>query len=79
MTPEFDPADLAALSRPFPLILSGAKTLIAPNRIVYQPMEGNDADEKGGPSALTLRRYVEALGGQLEISVLINGDRVRIA
>jgi 2,4-dienoyl-CoA reductase-like NADH-dependent reductase (Old Yellow Enzyme family) len=30
---------------------------IAPNRIVNQPMEGNDADEKGGPTEATFDRY----------------------
>jgi len=29
----------------------------APNRIVNQPMECNDADEKGGPTELTFDRY----------------------
>ena len=27
----------------------------------------------------TLRRYVEALGGQLEIFAVVNGERVRLA
>ncbi|MFW6138959.1 MAG: hypothetical protein ACOC7U_07290 [Spirochaetota bacterium] len=30
---------------------------IAPNRIVYHPMECNDADERGDPSSMTLERY----------------------
>jgi len=30
---------------------------VAPNRIVNQPMEGNDADEKGNPTELTFARY----------------------
>ena len=30
---------------------------VAPNRIVNQPMEGNDADEQGNPTELTLERY----------------------
>jgi 2,4-dienoyl-CoA reductase-like NADH-dependent reductase (Old Yellow Enzyme family) len=29
---------------------------VAPNRIVTQPMEGNDADEQGNPTELTLQR-----------------------
>ena len=33
----------------------GKKT--APNRIVFQPMECNDADSSGNPSDLTKRRY----------------------
>jgi 2,4-dienoyl-CoA reductase-like NADH-dependent reductase (Old Yellow Enzyme family) len=30
---------------------------VAPNRIVNQPMEGNDADEQGNPTDVTLQRY----------------------
>lgn len=30
---------------------------IAPNRLVNQPMEGNDADEDGNPTELTYQRY----------------------
>jgi len=30
---------------------------IAPNRIVYQPMECNDGDSSGNPTELTLKRY----------------------
>ena len=30
---------------------------VAPNRIVNQPMEGNDADEVGNPTELTCERY----------------------
>ena len=40
---EFDPADLAALAEPLTLLETDAKTLVAPNRIAYQPMEANDA------------------------------------
>ena len=29
----------------------------APNRIVYQPMEGQDADESGNPTEITYERY----------------------
>ena len=29
----------------------------APNRIVYQPMEGQDADDKGNPTEITFDRY----------------------
>jgi 2,4-dienoyl-CoA reductase-like NADH-dependent reductase (Old Yellow Enzyme family) len=36
-------------------ILIGKKT--SPNRIVFQPMECNDADSSGDPSDLTIRRY----------------------
>jgi 2,4-dienoyl-CoA reductase-like NADH-dependent reductase (Old Yellow Enzyme family) len=36
-------------------IMIGEKT--APNRIVFQPMECNDADSNGNPSDLTIRRY----------------------
>lgn len=42
----------------------GIGRLTAPNRIVNQPMEGNDADEAGNPTELTLARYRNlALGG----------------
>lgn len=34
-----------------------------PNRIVYQPMEGCDAESSGCPSALTLRRYQRFAAG----------------
>ena len=40
------------ISSPIPI---GKKT--APNRIVFQPMECNDADSNGDPSDLTNRRY----------------------
>ena len=30
---------------------------IAPNRIVYQPIECNDGDELGNPTELTFNRY----------------------
>jgi 2,4-dienoyl-CoA reductase-like NADH-dependent reductase (Old Yellow Enzyme family) len=38
-------------------------TRLAPNRIVNQPMEGNDADEIGNPTELTLRRYFDLAKG----------------
>ena len=40
------------ISAPIPV---GKKT--APNRIVFQPMECNDADSSGDPSDLTIQRY----------------------
>lgn len=40
------------ISSPIPI---GKKT--APNRIVFQPMECNDADSNGDPSDLTIKRY----------------------
>ena len=40
------------ISAPIPV---GKKT--APNRIVFQPMECNDADSSGDPSDLTIKRY----------------------
>lgn len=40
------------ISSPIPI---GRKT--APNRIVFQPMECNDADSSGDPSDLTIKRY----------------------
>jgi 2,4-dienoyl-CoA reductase-like NADH-dependent reductase (Old Yellow Enzyme family) len=63
-TPEFDRSDLEALAAPLPLLDTAGKTLVAPNRIVYQPMEANDALEDGGPSPLTFARYeARARGG----------------
>lgn len=40
------------ISKPIPV---GKKT--APNRIVFQPMECNDADASGDPSELSIKRY----------------------
>jgi len=40
------------ISKPIPV---GNKT--APNRIVFQPMECNDADASGDPSELSIKRY----------------------
>lgn len=40
------------IASPIPI---GKKT--APNRIVFQPMECNDADSSGDPSDLTIKRY----------------------
>lgn len=39
----------------------GSKT--APNRIVYQPMEGQDADENGNPTDVTFARYEKLAAG----------------
>jgi 2,4-dienoyl-CoA reductase-like NADH-dependent reductase (Old Yellow Enzyme family) len=58
-----DPADLAALAEPLTLLEGGARTLVAPNRIVYQPMEGNDALPDGSPSPVTHARYRARAGG----------------
>lgn len=35
----------------------------APNRIVYQPMEGQDADELGNPTEITYKRYAALAKG----------------
>ncbi|MEN8148901.1 MAG: hypothetical protein ABFS86_03705 [Planctomycetota bacterium] len=56
-TPEFDPKDLEALAAPITLLDRSEKTLVAGNRIVYQPMEANDAGSDGGPTDLTFERY----------------------
>jgi 2,4-dienoyl-CoA reductase-like NADH-dependent reductase (Old Yellow Enzyme family) len=53
MTPEWDAADLAAIAAPLAL----SATWTAPNRIVYQPMEGNDSEADGAPSELTFAKY----------------------
>lgn len=44
--------DMSFLARPMKI---GDHT--APNRIVYQPMEGQDADENGNPTEITFERY----------------------
>lgn len=46
----------------------GAKT--APNRIVNQPMECNDADEVGNPTELTFNRYRKLAEGGAGIIIL---------
>jgi 2,4-dienoyl-CoA reductase-like NADH-dependent reductase (Old Yellow Enzyme family) len=43
---------------------------IAPNRIVNQPMECNDADASGNPTDLTLRRYLGLAEGGAGIIVI---------
>ena len=58
----------------------GAKT--APNRIVNQPMECNDADEVGNPTQLTFNRYRKlAEGGAgiivVEALTITRGSRAR--
>jgi len=58
-----DSLDVDALAEPLDLLRTDRKTLVAPNRIVYQPMEGNDADADGGPSSVTLARYLERANG----------------
>lgn len=60
---DYDPADLARLAEPLDLMRTEHRTLTAPNRIVYQPMEGNDADPVGAPSPLTRARYLERARG----------------
>ena len=57
--------DLKALSNSIKI---GNRT--APNRLVNQPMECNDADASGNPSDLTLERYRNlAIGGAGMITV----------
>ena len=55
---------------------------IAPNRLVNQPMEGNNADEAGNPTELTCERYRKlAEGGAgiifLEALTISRGSRAR--
>ena len=64
MKTHFDPDDLAVLAAPFALLQTEHRTLVAPNRIAYQPMEGNDAEADGSPSPLTVLRYVERAHGR---------------
>jgi 2,4-dienoyl-CoA reductase-like NADH-dependent reductase (Old Yellow Enzyme family) len=45
-------------------------TRVAPNRIVNQPMEGNDADEAGNPTELTFERYRKLAQGGAGIIVV---------
>lgn len=70
MRPEYDPTDLEALARPLVLLETRARRVVAPNRIVYQPMEGNDAKPGGGPSALTLLRYLERANGFAGVDIV---------
>jgi len=60
---DYDSADLAMLAEPLVLMQTEHRTLTAPNRIAYQPMEGNDADPVGAPGPLTLARYRERARG----------------
>ncbi|MHC4472295.1 MAG: oxidoreductase [Planctomycetota bacterium] len=60
---EHDPADLEALAEPVVLLDSERRRIVARNRIVYQPMEGNDALPGGGPSPVTIARYLERAKG----------------
>ena len=43
---------------------------VVPNRIVNQPMECNDADEAGNPSALTIERYRKLAEGGAGIIIV---------
>ncbi|MBN2489336.1 MAG: hypothetical protein JXQ29_00605 [Planctomycetes bacterium] len=59
----FDAADIATLAEPLELLRTDRCTLVAPNRIAYQPMEGNDAAPDGSPSPVTVARYLERAAG----------------
>ena len=59
----FDAADIETLAEPLELLRTGQRTLVAPNRIAYQPMEGNDAAPDGSPSPVTMARYLERAAG----------------
>jgi 2,4-dienoyl-CoA reductase-like NADH-dependent reductase (Old Yellow Enzyme family) len=50
-------------------------TSTAPNRIVYHPMECNDADERGDPTDLTLDRYRKFAEGRPGV-IFIEGTKV---
>lgn len=63
----FRTEDIDVLSRSLDLIRSDRKTLRAPNRIAYQPMEGNDAAADGAPGELTLKRYRDRAEGHAGI------------
>jgi 2,4-dienoyl-CoA reductase-like NADH-dependent reductase (Old Yellow Enzyme family) len=66
---EYAEADLEALARPLTLLDTEARRIVAGNRIVYQPMEGNDAEADGSPSPLTLTRYLERANGRAGLDV----------
>ena len=66
-TPEFDPRDVAALAEPRVLLDTEERRLVAPNRIVYQPMEAGDAGADGDPPSPTLRRYRARAAGRAGI------------
>jgi len=64
---EWNAEDLAALAQPITLLESGDQKLIAGNRIVYQPMEGNDSAPSGAPSDLTFAKYKARAKGRAGI------------
>ena len=64
MRHEYREQDLAALAAPLTILDTPARRLVAQNRIVYQPMEANDAAPGGAPGEATLLRYrARAEGG----------------
>ncbi len=67
---EADPRDLAALAEPLVLLPTKRRRLTAPNRIVYQPMEGNDAEPDGAPSEATFRRYRDRAAGRAGLDLV---------
>jgi len=64
---DFHNSDIETLAEPLELMRTPEKTVIAPNRIVYQPMEGNDALEDGGPGEVTISRYIKRAEGHAGI------------
>lgn len=61
--------DVETLGRPLE-INAGRRGFVAPNRIVYQPMEGNDAEPDGSPGELAFRRYSERASGRPGIEIV---------
>ncbi|MFV1957856.1 MAG: hypothetical protein ACC662_00445 [Planctomycetota bacterium] len=79
---EYAAEDMQASARPLALLGTPVRTLTAPNRIAYQPMEGNDAEEDGAPSPATILRYeARAVGGAgldvVEAVAVTPGGRAR--
>jgi 2,4-dienoyl-CoA reductase-like NADH-dependent reductase (Old Yellow Enzyme family) len=66
---DWDATDLQELGAPLFLLTTDVKTLVAPNRIVYQPMEGNDAELDGRPSNLTREKYLARAEGRAGIDI----------
>ncbi len=68
---EFDPRDVEALAEPHVLLgTDGTPVVVAPNRIVYQPMEAGDAEPDGSPGARTLDRYRARAAGRAGIDFI---------
>jgi 2,4-dienoyl-CoA reductase-like NADH-dependent reductase (Old Yellow Enzyme family) len=66
----YKPAKQLLMARPI-----GIHSKSAPNRVVYHPMECNDADEEGNPTDLTLERYRKFAEGGPGV-IFVEGTKV---